>query len=397
MEMNTRLQVEHPVTEMITGRDLVEWQLRVAAGEALPQDQASLSIGGHAFEARLYAEDPARGFLPATGRLARLRFPAEDAHIRVDSGVVEGDEVSAHYDPMIAKIVAWDRDRASALRRLGHALRHTEVVGVTTNRDFLLAVAEHPAFAEGAVDTGFIDRHRDALIPGEAAAPDDVLALAALGELLHRSREAAAHAAASSDFHSPWALANGWRLNMETHSDLRFLDAGREVAVSVFFGRQGLRLELPGTEILAHGEMDDDGHLVADLGGRRLAASVVRRGAEVTVIALGRVHHLRRVDPLAAGDVETGPSGALAAPMPGKVIDVLVQDGSQVARGATLMILEAMKMEHTIRAPGDGIVRAVHFQPGDSVAEGAELIDFEADDADGAGDRDDEEGRDAAS
>ncbi|MDX1711324.1 MAG: acetyl-CoA carboxylase biotin carboxylase subunit, partial [Rhodovibrionaceae bacterium] len=290
MEMNTRLQVEHPVTEMITGQDLVEWQIRVAAGEPLPKSQEDLSISGHAFEARLYAEDPAKGFLPATGTLTRLRFPDADVHSRVDSGVSEGDEVSAHYDPMIAKIVAWDRDRTAALRRLGHALKRTEAVGVTTNRDFLIAVAEHPAFGEGAVDTGFIDRHRADLIPEQSPVPSDVLGLAALAELLYRSREATARARASGDPHSPWALANGWRLNMETHSDLVFDDAGGEVSVAVYFGRDGYRLRLPDGELEAHGEMDDDGRLSADLGGRRLEASVVRSGADITLIALGRVH-----------------------------------------------------------------------------------------------------------
>ncbi len=213
MEMNTRLQVEHPVTEMITGQDLVEWQLRVAAGEPLPCRQDELAIRGHAIEVRIYAEDPARDFLPATGRLRHLATPAESAHVRLESGVRAGDEVGIHYDPMLAKLIVWDEDRTSALRRLRSALEDCQVEGVTTNLELLGAIAAHPAFAAGELDTGFIERHRAELFSPPGPAPDPVLAIGALSELLRVQAEAAAQAARSLDPHSPWHQASGWRLN----------------------------------------------------------------------------------------------------------------------------------------------------------------------------------------
>jgi len=224
MEMNTRLQVEHPVTEMITGTDLVEWQLRIAAGEKLPKRQDELQISGHAIEVRLYAEDPTRDFLPATGTLHHLRVPEGDPHIRVDTGVREGDAISIHYDPMIAKLIAWGADRAAALRRLGAALDRYEIVGVTTNRDFLARLATAPDFAAGGVDTGIIARHRDALIPPPAAAPPRIVAAAALSLLLDQAAASEAAAIASPDPYSPWHSRQGWRLNGDTYQDLVFLD-----------------------------------------------------------------------------------------------------------------------------------------------------------------------------
>ena len=198
--MNTRLQVEHPVTEMITGLDLVEWQLRVASGEPLPLAQHQLERRGHAFEARVYAEDPEREFLPATGRLKHLRAPRENEHVRVDTGVCAGDEISVYYDPMIAKLIVWGRDRLSALRRLRQALEQYEIVGVTTNVSFLAAIAAHPAFAAEEIDTGFIERHWKDLLPPPAPAPADVLALSALALLLRRGVEARASSRSSADY-----------------------------------------------------------------------------------------------------------------------------------------------------------------------------------------------------
>ena len=379
MEMNTRLQVEHPVTEMITGQDLVEWQLRVAAGEPLPCGQDDLAVRGHAFEARLYAEDPARDFLPATGSLAHLRFPEETVHLRVETGVRAGDSVSPYYDPMIAKLVVWDHDRQAALSRLRAALMATQVVGVTTNLEFLAALAGHQDFAEGAVDTGFIARHRDALLPEAAPASDEVLALAALAEILHRKAEAERQAAGSGDPHSPWNLVTGWRLNSGTHSLLRFRDGEREQAVALHFEPAGYRLDLPGGALLAQGEIDDAGDLQAELGGRRICATVIRRGRDLSVLTAGHCHHLRMHDPLESAAGEEAAGGHLTAPMPGKVVQVLTAPGRSVARGERLMILEAMKMEHAISAPADGRVAAVHYDIGDLVEEGSELITFEGD------------------
>jgi 3-methylcrotonyl-CoA carboxylase alpha subunit len=373
MEMNTRLQVEHPVTEMITGFDLVEWQLRVAAGESLPAAQEEIRAHGHAIEARLYAEDPAAGFLPSTGRLLHLAFPEDAEGIRVDSGVRPGDEVSVHYDPMIAKLVAWGPDRATALSRLQRALARSEVAGVVTNLGFLQAVLSHTRFAAGVIDTAFIDQQRAILVAAEEDVPESVLATAALAEIAWRREDAAKAAAASGDPHSPWQLTNGWRLNAETHCDLAFLAAGQALEATVHFGRDGLRLGLPGGEIAAAAEPLADGRLALRLGDAGFAARVLRRGAERWVVVEGASYLLALDDPFAALGAETGGGGRIVAPMPGKVTAVLVQPGDSVAEGAPLLRLEAMKMEHTLTAPWDGVVEVVDCAAGDLVEEGSEL------------------------
>ena len=378
MEMNTRLQVEHPVTECITGQDLVEWQLRVAAGEPLPAKQDEIVCEGHAFEARLYAEDPQRDFLPAVGRLRHLHLPGDSPQVRVDTGVREGDEVSIHYDPMIAKVIAWDRDRESALARLAAALEASEVVGVTTNRDFLARIARHPAFIGGELDTGFIPRHGESLLPAAGPLPDAVLALACLAELTRRRAAAESLAADSADRHSPWFRSDGWRLNVETHNEIAFLDGERRLAVTVHYRDGGFVLDLPSGPLAARGELETDGRLRADLGDRQVTGSVVRDGANFTVFLEGRDYALLLDDPWAPGSEAEEGGGRLTAPMPGKITQLLVESGAEVKRGAPILILEAMKMEHTIAAPSDGRVEALHYGVGDMVEEGAELLAFEA-------------------
>ncbi len=381
MEMNTRLQVEHPVTEMITGLDLVEWQLRVAAGEALPLGQDQVAIEGHAIEARVYAEDPARGFVPAIGRLIHLREPAQSANVRVDTGVRSGDEIGVHYDPMIAKLICWDVDRAAALRRLRHALAGYQVAGLVSNLTFLSAVVAHPAFARahlepGSLDTGLIERHRDELLPGTVAASDTVLAVAALAELLRADEQARARAAASGDPHSPWHASSGWRLNEDNFHVLRFVDGEREVGVTAHYRRDGYELELPASRLVARGALNADGSLTVDVGCNRFEANVVHCGSALDIFALGAHHRLELyVADTGERDEDTG---SLAAPMPGSVVEVLVRPGDAVAKGAALMIIEAMKMQHTVAAPTAGTVTEVFFGKGDQVAEGVELIGFEA-------------------
>jgi 3-methylcrotonyl-CoA carboxylase alpha subunit len=372
MEMNTRLQVEHPVTELITGFDLVEWQLRVAAGEALPVTQDAIAAKGHAIEARLYAEDPATGFLPSTGRLLHLAFPQAEG-IRVDSGVRSGDSVSVHYDPMIAKVIAWGADRATALARLQRALARTEVAGVVTNVGFLQAVLAHTRFAAGVVDTAFIDQQRAVLVPAEEDVPESVLATAALAEIAWRREDACRAAAASGDPHSPWQLTNGWRLNAETHSDLSFLSGEEVLPVTVHFGRDGLRLALPGGEVTAAAEPLPDGSLAVRLGDAGFSARVLRHGLERWVVVEGASTLLTLEDPFRALASEAGASGRIVSPMPGKVTAVLVGAGDSVAEGVPLLRLEAMKMEHTLTAPHDGVVEALACAVGDLVEEGVEL------------------------
>ena len=233
MEMNTRLQVEHPVTEFITGRDLVEWQFRVAAGERLPASQDQLAIDGHALEARIYAEDPGNGFLPATGRLQRLRFPDCTPHVRIDTGVREGDDISVHYDPLIAKLVTWDSDRRRCLRRMLDALSRTRVAGVATNIGFLASVISHEAFQAADIDTGFIELHHADLFPDKETVSPDILCLATLYQMLRRANRSEREAVSSADPTSPWWATDSWRLNLVDEEHFRFHDGVRERDVTV--------------------------------------------------------------------------------------------------------------------------------------------------------------------
>ena len=379
MEMNTRLQVEHPVTEMILGVDLVEWQIRVAAGEPLPLAQHQIAAAGHAIEARLYAEDPANEFLPATGRLDHLVFPPEDRHVRVDTGVVAGDEITIHYDPMIAKLIVWDHDRRSAIRRLGNALAATQIAGLRTNLNLLRAVAKHPVFVEGKADTGFIGRHRDQLLPPPEPVSDTVLALGALAIVLGQARSAAKRAGGSADRYSPWHRSDGWRLNDDAFTELIFIDGDYEVATTVHYRAGFYLLDLPGGSVEASGVLDAEGGLTAEIAGAKYRASVVRIGQELTVFAEGGSYTLGIVDILAAVADHDIVGGNLTAPMPGKIIAVNVKPGAVVTRGETLLVLEAMKMEHTIAAPADGTVTDIYFKIGEQVEEGSELISFATD------------------
>ncbi|MCX8017873.1 MAG: 3-methylcrotonyl-CoA carboxylase, partial [Rhodocyclaceae bacterium] len=380
MEMNTRLQVEHPVTEMITGLDLVEWQLRVAAGEPLPLRQEQLSIRGHAIEARIYAEDADKGFLPATGRLIHLSPPAETLHVRVDSGVEAGDEITPHYDPMIAKLIVWDESRERALARMLAALADYRIVGVTSNVGFLARLVACPSFAHADLDTGLIERERDFLFPpaDRREPPREVWLIAALAELLRDRRYARAHAAVSADPYSPWHLRDGWRINGTAQRTLVLRAGESEKRIEAQVRGEGCVLKLDGQEIAAAGELDDEGTLRADLGGRRVNASVVAVLEKRHVFFDGASHILAAVDPLIHGGEGGGAEGGLSAPMPGKVIALLAEAGSRVEKGAPLMVLEAMKMEHTIIAPQAGVVKAYRFAVGDQVGDGELLLEFEA-------------------
>jgi 3-methylcrotonyl-CoA carboxylase alpha subunit len=345
----------------------------------LPIDQDALVIDGHAIEARVYSENPQKRFLPSIGQLHRLRQPPEGPHLRIDTGVREGDEVTQHYDPMIAKLIVWDRDREAALRRLLNGLERYEIAGVVTNVDFLSAVAAHPAFAAGDLETGFIDKHKDDLLPAPGQTPDQVLAVACLDVLLRRQGHAA-----PGDPYSPWARVDGWRLNDQGHDELHFLDGERPIEVTVHYPADGgFRLALPEGEIRANGELDAGGTLSADLDGLRLSAAVVHDGDVLTILTGGRGHRIERVDPMALAEVDLEDEGRVTAPLPGKVVQVMVAAGAEVKKGDALLILEAMKMEHTIAAPRDGVVADIPFAAGQQVEEGAELVVFAAEDGDG--------------
>ena len=371
MEMNTRLQVEHPVTEMITGLDLVEWQLRVASGEPLPLRQEQLTLDGHALEARIYAEDPDRGFLPSTGRLVHLVPPAESDHVRVDTGVEQGDEISPHYDPMIAKLIVWDRDRPRALARMRAALAQYRVVGVSNNVEFLQRLVTAPAFANADLDTALIERENAVLFPAPQPVPQAVWALAALAELQREGQ------GVRDD--SPWSVLDGWRLNSTAQRTLtlRFGDEVQPVGVAYVSGGQGHVLTIGGQSLIVRGQFGPSGTVHAQLGERRVSAAVVTSGERRQVFFEGRSWPITVVGALSAGGGGEDHAGGLKAPMPGKVIALISAVGSVVEKGAPLLVLEAMKMEHTISAPAKGLVKAFHFAAGDQVTDGVELVDFE--------------------
>jgi 3-methylcrotonyl-CoA carboxylase alpha subunit len=380
MEMNTRLQVEHPVTEMITGLDLVEWQLKIAAGEPLPLAQEQLSIRGHALEARIYAEDAAKGFLPATGRLSHLAPPAESLNVRIDTGVEQGDEITPYYDPMIAKLIVWDENRDRALARMLQALADYRIVGVTSNVGFLSRLVACPSFAGADLDTGLIEREHDFLFPGAAVSepPRDAWLLAALAELLRDRNYGRAHAAASGDPHSPWHLRDGWRANGAARREILLRADCCEKRVTAAYQGDGFRLELDGHSAFATGRLNDDGSLRADLDGRRLSVTVVAAGEKRHVFFDGMSFIFAAIDPLFQAGAGGGAEGGLTAPMPGKVIALLAEAGRHVEKGAPLIVLEAMKMEHTLVAPAAGTVKAFCYAVGEQVADGAELLEFEA-------------------
>ncbi len=378
MEVNTRLQVEHPVTELVTGYDLVDWQLRIAAGETLPVSQDEVAVSGHALEARIYAEDPANNFLPSTGRLTHVRWPAADDSdsVRIDTGVRDGDAVSPFYDPMICKLVVWGNDRDAALRRMRQALSDLEIAGPATNSDFLGRVVAHEAFANGGFDTGFIETYSDDVLPAPGATPDDGVACFVLAEEAGRFQQNAVPDP-SRDPYSPWNQTNGWRLNYHTYRYVEFEDAAGPRTVKLHYRADGYAVEIGGRMIDAQVQPAGDGALDVRLDGRRLSARVVADGAKRAIFLGGLRYDLALLDPLVDVDDAGGSDDRLTAPMSGKVIKVSVENGAAVTRGTPLLILEAMKMEHTIAAPADGTVTQLLYRVGDQVDEGAKLVEFE--------------------
>ena len=378
MEMNTRLQVEHPVTEMITGQDLVEWQLRVAAGQPLPLAQEQLQIRGHALEARIYAEDANKGFLPSTGKLIRLSPPAESLNVRVDTGVEEDDEITPFYDPMIAKLIVWDEHRDAALARMRKALADYQVAGVTTNIDFLSRLVACPAFAGADLDTGLIERQKDFLFPAAQAVPRDALLVATVGELLWEQHAARQAAKTSGDPWSPWHARDGWRMNLSAARMIGFRDGDSLIEAQVRYRRDQWQITINGESTLARGKKLDGDAFAVELDDRRLIASVVAADDKRSIFLNGTTYTLLRDDPLHLVEAGGAQGGGLTAPMPGKVVALLAQPGQKVDKGAPLLILEAMKMEHTITAPAPGTVKAFCYAAGEQVADGAALVEFEA-------------------
>ena len=384
MEMNTRLQVEHPVTELITGQDLVEWQLRIAAGEPLPKRQEDLSINGHAIEVRLYAEDPARDYLPSTGRLFHLRQPTPRPgirpgirpeirpEIRIDAGVQQGDAITVHYDPMIAKLIAWGQTREEAIRRLRDALDEIEIGGVRTNLALLRAIAANDDFAAAAYDTGFLPRHPE-LSEGATEPPLPALAAAAAAFLDQNALSARQAASARADPHSPWAAADAWRLNgisdldwqLQSGPDLHRLRLRPGPLNSFTLERDGIRSAI---------ERDTAAILVDGVRHRVTSAMSVD---EAWIFYDGATFTFRLIDPLAPPASAAAAEQRLLAPMPGRIVSIQTEIGAKVAKGDVLVVLEAMKVQMRLAAPRDGTVTSIRARPGELVEEGVELIGFD--------------------
>jgi 3-methylcrotonyl-CoA carboxylase alpha subunit len=359
MEMNTRLQVEHPVTELITGLDLVAWQIRVARGEALPITQEQVPLIGHAIEVRLYAEDPDNDFLPATGTLALYREANAGTGRRVDSGVSEGDEVSPFYDPMLGKLIAWGENREEARLRLLAMLKETCVGGVRTNLAFLTRVLAHPAFANAELDTGFIPRHEAQLLPPVTELPAEFWQLAA--EAFVQSETPLQR---HDDYHSPWSRNSGLRLGLPAQIDLHLACQNE---------RQVVRLRhASASTVQLQGEV-----LQVERDGLRQQHLAIRRDDTLYLHYAGELRSIQRVDPIAEVEASHQHHGGLTAPMNGSIVRVLVEAGQQVEAGTALVVLEAMKMEHSIRAPHAGTVKALYCSEGEMVSEGAVLVELE--------------------
>ena len=353
MEMNTRLQVEHPVTEAVTGLDLVEWQLRVAAGEELPQRKYTLAPHGHAIEARLYAEDPRKGFLPSVGTLERLRLPEQRDGVRVDTGVREGDQVTVFYDPMIAKVIAWDETRVGAAAKLADALAQTEIAGVQTNAGFLVRALRHPDFVAGNIDTGFIERDREALLPGESGPAPEIFARAAI-YLIEERR-------AKSRGGDPWEAQDGFRLSGEARETIEFLSDAKRVTVDIVHHRGSATTIMVGGLPVSQAAHADATRL---------------RSGEIAVMQNGETWTLALRDPFLTAEVAGAVTDRITAPMPGKIIQILVSPGNSVKQGQPVAILEAMKMEHTLKASADARVESVEVSAGEQVGEGAVIVRF---------------------
>ncbi|MBC7709000.1 MAG: acetyl/propionyl/methylcrotonyl-CoA carboxylase subunit alpha [Rhizobacter sp.] len=378
MEMNTRLQVEHPVTEMITGLDLVEWQLRVASGERLPKLQDELRIHGHAFEARVYAENPRNQFLPALGPINLLRTPMVNADVRIDTGVREGDAITPNYDPMIAKLIVHGENREQALQRLALALDQYAVVGFSNNVEFLQRVARHPAFVAGDIDTGFIARHAADLLPPLSVPSDLALAACALVEWSAVRDASVARAAAAGEPSSPWALADAFWPNQPGNGvDFVYSQGGAHLLVSVIPQGNGFLLQLPNSAPCAVAEVSGE-RISLTLGEMQCTARVLRSGKHRLVLLAGERFEFAAVDRYTPPELDEGHGGYLTAPMPGSIVSVLVSVGDIVKKGQPLIIMEAMKMEHTITAIHDGTVEAIYFVAKEQVKEGAELVALSA-------------------
>lgn len=365
MEMNTRLQVEHPVTEMITGQNLVEWQLRVAFGEELPCTQDELSIDGHAFEVRLYAEDPSQNFMPQTGKVQTFDYPVFAENMRVDTGVETGDTVTSFYDPMIAKLITWGEDRDSAAETMRDLLEETYLTGLNTNQEFLHSIFCQEEFLDGAVDTGFIPRHENKLLPEHYGMPeaDEIAFLAVYTSI------------GTPDQDDPWASGDNWRMGTQTKRHLGFTSRGQSFDIACDICGRALSFTWNKKKYEAELLDEEEGTLEMRINDARQTAHISRHGQNVTIFRAGRVIavHLSTH----AGEDAEAATGRIVTNMPGRIVNVLVKKGDSVEKDQPLLIMESMKVEITIRAGIAGKVEELPISANDQVADGALLVNIE--------------------
>ncbi|MDM1491911.1 acetyl/propionyl/methylcrotonyl-CoA carboxylase subunit alpha [Acinetobacter indicus] len=371
MEMNTRLQVEHPVTEMITGQDLVEWQLRVAFGEPLPKQQHELQIHGHALEARVYAEEPEKGFIPAIGQISYLHYPAQNEAVRVDSGIVEGDEISTYYDPMIAKLIVWGKNREAALTQMHHALGQFHVDGLGNNIAFLDRLVLCDSFKNANLDTGLIQREEEFLLKPATELNSTLVVSAAFIELL------SCLAQNPSASNPVWQTNAFWRLNLQSGQTIKLQCNDKTLNIQFAAQEHGFVAQYEGQTFELEGQLLDAHTLQFKLAGKqqKLAFSQTEHG--ITLFQNGQSYKFTYLKPVFNQDDEQGAENNLTAPMPGVITQVLVAANDKVKKDDVLMTLEAMKIEYSIRAPHDGIVASSYFQAGDQVKAGDELVEFQ--------------------
>ncbi|XP_072852349.2 methylcrotonoyl-CoA carboxylase subunit alpha, mitochondrial [Pogona vitticeps] len=379
MEMNTRLQVEHPVTEMITGTDLVEWQLKIAAGDKIPLSQEEIQLKGHSFEARIYAEDPNNNFMPGAGPLLYLSTPPSDSCTRIETGVRQGDEVSIHYDPMIAKLVVWSEDRQAALRKLRYCLQQYNIVGLSTNVDFLLNLSGHPEFAAGRIHTNFIPQHYDELFPSKEALSHVALCQAALGLIMREKMMTDTFRIQSGDKFSPFSSSSGRRINISYVRNLTLLDGKNSVDIAITYNHDGsYNMQIQDQSYHVSGCLSSDGdsdYIRCSVNGVVHKSKLIILDDAIYLFSPeGRDQIGLPVPKYLSGVSGTGEQGGAVAPMTGTIEKVFVKAGDKVQAGDPLMVMIAMKMEHTIRAPKAGLIKKVLYQEGSQANRHAPLV-----------------------
>lgn len=377
MEMNTRLQVEHPVTEMITGQDLVEWQLRVAFGEPLPKQQHELRIYGHALEARVYAEEPEKGFMPAIGQINYLHYPAQNDFVRVDSGIVEGDEITTFYDPMIAKLIVWGENREAALVQMHNALSQFHVEGLGNNIAFLDRLVASESFTHANLDTNLIQREEDYLFNTAQQTSNELIASAALTELLLRFSQ-------NKVANNPvWQANPLWRSNVKSSYPIKFKLADQDLCIRLTsnngtLGQPCFTADVNGEQIELSGEILNKNLVAVELQGKKDKLAFSQSQDALTIFKNGKTYAFHYIKNNYSAEDSASSEGNLKAPMPGAITQVFVTANQSVKKDEVLLTLEAMKMEYAIRAPFDGVVIASYFQKGDQVKAGDELVEFQA-------------------